>query len=72
MYQIGSQPDQTFFSEEEKQDSIHIDVSDPEIAVISNQYSEREISTMVVVKWSDNLEELVYNIDNPWCGGLYK
>ena len=27
---------------------------------------------MVLVKQSDNVEGLVYNIDNPLCGGLYK
>ena len=39
-----------FFSEEEKQDSIWIEDSDPEVAIISNQAPEGGTSTMVVVK----------------------
>ena len=39
-----------FFSEEEKQDSIWIEVSAPEVAIISNQAPEGGTSTMVVVK----------------------
>ena len=44
----------------------------PEGAIISNQDPEEEISTMVVVKWSDKVEGSGDGIDSPLCGGLYK
>ena len=44
----------------------------PEGARISNQSTEVETSTMVVVKWSDKIEGYGDNIDSPLCGGLYK
>ena len=65
------QPDRGFFSEEE-QESIHIEGSAPEGAMISNQYPEGEISTMVVVKCPDKLEGSGDNIDAPLCSRLYK
>ena len=46
--------------------------SSPEGAIISNQDTEGEISTMVVVKCSYEVERSSDNIDNPFCGGLYK
>ena len=47
---IGSQSVHGFFSEEEKQESIHIEYSAPEGAIISNQAPEEGISTMLVIK----------------------
>ena len=69
---IGGQYFQCFFSEEEKQESIRIEDSDPEGARISNQAPVRETSTMVVVKWSDKVEGSGDYIYSPLCGGLYK
>ena len=46
--------------------------SAPEGAIISNQASEGEKYTMVVVKWSDKVEGYGENIDSPLCVGLYK
>ena len=43
----GSQPNHSFFSDEEKQESIRIEDSAPEVAIISNQAPEGAISTMV-------------------------
>ena len=68
----GSQPDRGFFSEEEKQESIRIEYSAPEGAIISNQAPEGEKYNMVVVKWSYKVEGSGDNIDTPLCGGLYK
>ena len=45
---------------------------DPEGSRISNQALEGETYTMVVVKWSDNVEGSGDDIDSPLCGGLYK
>ena len=61
-----------FFSEEEKQESIHIEDSSPEVSIIGNQTPEVGTSTMVVVKWSENVEGSGYNIDSPLCSVLYK
>ena len=55
-----------------KKESIHIEGSAPYGAILINQSSEGETSTMLVVKWSDNVEVLVDNIDNTLWGGLYK
>ena len=65
----GSQSVHGFFSEEEKQESIRIEDLAPEGAIISNQSPEGEISTMVVVKWSDKVEGSGDDIDSPLCGG---
>ena len=48
----GSQSVQGFFSEEERQDSIRMEDSAPEEAIMSKQAPEGETSTIVVVKWS--------------------
>ena len=61
-----------FFSEENKQESIRMEDSDPEGAMISNKAPEEEASKMVVIKWSDTVEGFGDNIDSPLCGGLYK
>ena len=71
-YSRGSQTDCGLFSEEEKQESIGIEDSDPEVEIISNQDPEGGKSTMVVVKWSDKVEGSVENIDAPLWGRLYK
>ena len=63
-YPRWSQTGRSFFSDEEKEESIQIKCLDPQDAIISNQASEGEIYTMVVVKWSDKVEGLVDNIDN--------
>ena len=60
------------FSEEEEQESIQMEDSDPEGEIIRDQASEGETSTMVVVKWSDKVEGSGDNIYSPLCGGLYK
>ena len=44
----------------------------PEGAIMSKQAPEGETSTMVVVKWSDKIENSGDDIDSPLCGGLYK
>ena len=72
MFPRGSQPDRVFFSEEEKQESIQIEGSALEGAILISQDAQGEISTMVVVKFSDKMEGLVDNIDNTLCGRLYK
>ena len=72
MSPTGSQTNRCFFYEEEKQDSIQKQVSDPEGALIINQDPEGEISTMVVVKWSDKLRGPIVKVDGPLCGGIYK
>ena len=59
----GSQSVHGFISEEEKQESIWMEDSAQEGAIISNPASEGETSTMVVVKWSDKVEGSGYNID---------
>ena len=47
----GGQSVHSLFSEDDKQESIQTEDSDPEGARISNQSPEGETSTMVVVKW---------------------
>ena len=42
--------------------------STPEGAIISNQASEGETSTMIVVKWSEKVEGSGDDIDSPLCG----
>ena len=49
---IGSQYVHGFFSEKEKQQSILLEDSAPEGAIISNTAPEGETSTMVVIKFS--------------------
>ena len=44
----------------------------PEGAIISNIAPEGETYTMLIVKWSENMEGSGDNIDSPLCGGLYK
>ena len=61
-----------FFYDEDTKDSIRIEDSSPEGAIITNQAPEGEKYTTVVVKWSDKVEGSGYNIDLPLCGGLYK
>ena len=51
----GSQYIHGFFSEEEKQESIRMEYSAPEGAMISNQAPVGETSKMVVIKWSDKV-----------------
>ena len=69
---IGGQSFQCFFSEEEKQESIWIENQFPEGEIISNQAPEGGTSTMVVIKYSEKVEESGDNINSPLCGGLYK
>ena len=64
----GSRYVHGFFSEEDKQQSIRIEDSDPEGERIRNQALEVETSTMVVVKWSDKVEGCGDDIDSPLCG----
>ena len=68
----GSQSVHGFFSEEEKQESIRMEYSDPEVAIMSNQNPEEETSKMLVIKYSDKVEGSGDNIDSPLYGGLYK
>ena len=70
LFPRGILPDRGFFSEEENQESIQIEYSAPEWTIISNQAPEGEISAMVVIKWSDNVEGYGDNIDAPLYGGL--
>ena len=60
-----------FFSEEEKQESIWMEHSSPERAIISNQAPEGERPTMLVIKWLEKVEGSVDNIDSSLCVGLY-
>ena len=55
LFPRGSQPDRGFFSKEYKQQSIQIKGSAPEREIIGNQDQEGVTSTMVVIKWSDNV-----------------
>ena len=68
----GSKSIHGFFYEEEKQESIRIEYSSPEVVIIINQAPEGEASTAVVVKWSDKVEWYRDNIYAPLLGGLYK
>ena len=68
----GSQSVHSFFSKEEKIETIRMEDLAPEGARIINQAPEGKTSTMVVVKWSDKVEGCGDNIDSPLCGGLYK
>ena len=61
----GSQSVHSFFSKEEKQESIRTEDSAPEGARMRNQAPEGETSTMAVVKWSDKVEGYGENIDAP-------
>ena len=70
MSPIGIQSVHSFFSEEEKQESIQTEDLDPEGARMSNQAPERETYIMTVVKWSDKVEGYGDNIDSTLCGGL--
>ena len=72
MYPRGIQSVHSFFSEEEKQESIRIEDSDPEGARISNQAPEGGTSTMVVIKWSEKVEGSGDNIYSPLYGVLYQ
>ena len=67
----GSQPNCGFISEEDKQDSIRMEYSALEGARISNQDPKGEISTMVVIKWSDAIKGPRVKVDVPLCRGLY-
>ena len=49
-----------------------MEYSDPEGAIITNQYLEGGSSTMVIIKWSEKLEGSGDNIDSPLRGGLYQ
>ena len=68
----GSQSVHGFFSEQDKQESIHIEDSAPEGAIITNQAPEGETSTMVVIKWSEKVEGPGDNIYSPLCVRLYE
>ena len=68
----GIQPNRGLFSEYMKQGYTWIEIQDPDGATTTNQAPEGVIYTMVVVKWSDNVEGQVEKIDDPLCGGLYK
>ena len=51
LYPRGSQFIHGFFSEEENQESIWMEDSAPEGAIISNKAPEEEASKMIVIKW---------------------
>ena len=54
------------------QEYIQIEYLAPDEAIISNQAPEVEISTMLVIKWSNKMEGSGDNIYAILCGGLYK
>ena len=56
----------------EKQESINIEGSDPEGAIIRNKSQDGEISTMVVINWLEKMDGSGDNIDAPLCSKLYK
>ena len=68
----GIQPDRGLFPGEDKQEYIQIEGLDLQVAIITNQASEGEISTMVIVKWSDAIKEPRVKLYVTLCGGLYK
>ena len=68
----GGQSVRGFFSEEDKQESIRIEYSSPEGAIINNPALEGAVSTIVVIKWSDAIKRPRVKVDGPICGGLYK
>ena len=55
LYSRGIQPDCVLFYEEEKKESTQIEFSAPERATIINQDPAIAISTMLVVKWSEEV-----------------
>ena len=68
----GIQSVHGFFYEEEKQESIRMEYSAPEGAIIINQAPQGAISTMVVIKCSDTIKGPRVKVDGPLCGSLYK
>ena len=72
MSTIWSQPNCGFFSEEEKQESTQIEGLAPEGEKTSNQAPEGAISTMLVIIWSDVINEPRDKVDGPLYGVLYK
>ena len=68
----GSQTDCGFLSKEDTKYYKQIEDSAPKGAIISKQDSEGEISTMVVIKWSDTIKGPRVKVYGPLCGGLYK
>ena len=68
----GSQCVHGFFSEYDKQQSIHIENLDTQGEIMSNQYLEGGTSTMIVIKWSEKVEGYGDNIYSPLCDGIYK
>ena len=72
LYPRESQTDHGFFSEEEKQESINIEGSDPEGSTISKQDPYGAISTMMVIKQSYKIKGPRVEVYGPLCSGLYK
>ena len=68
----GIQSVHGFFSEEDNQESIRVEDSALEGAIISNQAPEGVTYIMVVIKWSEKVEGSGDNIYSPLRGGLYK
>ena len=72
LYPRGSQSVHGFFSKDDNQDSIQVEDQAPEGSIITNQATEGETYTMVVIKWREKVEESGDNINSPLCGELYK
>ena len=72
LYPRRSKSNSGFFSEQQKQESTQIEGLDSEGSTIISQTTQGEISTMVVVKFSEKVEGLGDKIDYPVHGGLYK
>ena len=68
----GSQYIHGFLSEEEKQESIQIEDSAMEGAIMRNQAPQGGPSTILVIKWSEKVEGFGDNIHSPLCSVLYK
>ena len=68
----GSQYFYSFFSMEDKQESIRIQDPNPQGSIISNQDTDGGTSTIVVVKILYKAKGYRDNIYSPLCGGLYK
>ena len=62
LYPKVSQLVRGFFFEEQKQESIWVEYSAPEGAIITNQDPEGVTYTMVVIKWSEKVEGSEDNI----------
>ena len=67
-----TQTDCGLLSNEERQESKHVEYSATEGAIMRNQDTEEALSTMVVIKWLDAIKLPRDKVDSTLCGGLYR